>query len=64
MIHTAELESNINENQTKGRLGKLHKPNNDNDEIQQVPAAADVGTGVHDQTIGQDLCEGFNGENN
>lgn len=40
--------------------GKI--PDNDDDEIQQVPSAAYVGAGVHDQTVGQDLGEGLDGE--
>lgn len=45
------------------RAGKQEKiPDNDDDEIQQVPAAAYVGAGVHDQTVGQDLGEGLDGE--
>lgn len=59
-VHTAELKTNLQQSSP----GKLHKPDNDNDEIQKVPATADVGTGMHDQTIGQNFCEGFNGENN
>ena len=37
-------------------------PNDDNNEIQQVPSAAYVGTGVHDQAVGQNFCKSFNGE--
>ena len=37
-------------------------PDNDDDKIEQVPAAADVGAGVHDQAVGQDLSEGLDGE--
>lgn len=37
-------------------------PNNDDDEVQQVPAVANVGAGVHHQTVGQDLQEGLYGE--
>lgn len=40
-----------------------HIPHNDNDKIQQVPAAADVGAGMHDQTVREDLCECFDCEN-
>lgn len=42
------------------KAGKL--PDNDDDEIQQVPSAAYVGAGVHDQAVGQDLGEGLDGE--
>ena len=37
-------------------------PDNDDDKIEQVPAAAYVGAGVHDQAVGQDLSEGLDGE--
>lgn len=37
-------------------------PDNDDNEVEQVPAVADVGAGVHHQTIGQDFQEGLNGE--
>lgn len=37
-------------------------PHNNDDEIKQVPAVADVGAGVHHQTVSQDLQEGFYGE--
>lgn len=30
-------------------------PNYDDDKVEQVPAVADVGAGVHHQTVGQDL---------
>lgn len=29
-----------------------HPPDNDNDKIQQVPPAADVSAGVHNQAVG------------
>lgn len=45
-----------------GRRGPGSVPDDDDDEVQQVPAAADVGAGVHDQTVGQDLGEGLDGE--
>lgn len=46
-----------------GRDGRRRNvPHDDDDEVQQVPAAADVGAGVHDQTVGQDLGEGLDGE--
>lgn len=41
---------------------KSKLPDNDDDEIQQVPATAYVGAGVHDQAVGQDLGEGLDGE--
>lgn len=37
-------------------------PDDDNDEVKQVPAVADVGAGVHHQAVSQDLQEGFHGE--
>lgn len=37
-------------------------PDDDDDEVEQVPAAAYVGAGVHDQTVGQDFSEGLDGE--
>lgn len=44
--------------------GGLHgsSPNNDDDEVQKIPAVANIRAGVHDQAIGQDLQEGLNGE--
>jgi len=40
----------------------VSSPDDDDDEVQQVPAVADVGAGVHHQTVGQDLEEGLDGE--
>lgn len=37
-------------------------PDDDDDEIQQVPPAAYVGAGVHDEAVGQNLGEGLDGE--
>lgn len=37
-------------------------PHNDDDKVQQVPAVADVGAGVHDQTVGQNFQKGFYSE--
>lgn len=37
-------------------------PDDDDDEVEQVPAVADVGAGMHHQTVGQDLQEGLDGE--
>ncbi|TNN73251.1 hypothetical protein EYF80_016414 [Liparis tanakae] len=37
-------------------------PDDDDDEIEQVPPAADVGAGVHDQAVGEDFSEGLDGE--
>jgi len=37
-------------------------PHDDNDKVQHVPAVADVGVLVHDQTVGHDLQERLNGE--
>ena len=37
-------------------------PDDDDNEIQQVPPAAYVGARVHDQTVGKDLSEGLDGE--
>lgn len=44
------------------RLKARKIPDDDDDEIQQVPPAAYVGAGVHDQTVGQNLGEGLDGE--
>lgn len=45
-----------------GESEKKKIPDNDDDEVQQVPATAYVGAGVHDETVGQDLGEGLDGE--
>lgn len=37
-------------------------PDYDDYEIKQVPSAAYVGAGVHDQTVGKNLSEGLDGE--
>ena len=37
----------------------LDSPHDDDDKVQHVPAVADVGVLVHDQTIGNDLQEGL-----
>ena len=38
-------------------FGGLDSPHDDADKVQHVPAVADVGVLVHDQTIGNDLKE-------
>lgn len=43
------------------KAGKII-PDNDDDEIQQVPATAYVGAGVHDESVGQNFGEGLDGE--
>lgn len=45
----------------RGRT-RRNVPDDDDDEVEQVPAAAYVGAGVHDQTVGQDFSEGLDGE--
>lgn len=40
----------------------VFSPNDDDDEVEQVPAIADVGAGVHHQTVGQDFQEGLHSE--
>lgn len=45
-----------------GPLARASSPNDDDDEVQQVPAVPDVGAGVHHQTVGQDLQEGLHRE--
>lgn len=46
----------------RGRKARKNVPDDDDDEVEQVPAAAYVGAGVHDQTVGQDFSEGLDGE--
>lgn len=50
------------ERPTQTSRAPVFLPNNDDDEVQQVPAVADVGAWVHHQTVGQDLQESFYGE--
>lgn len=46
----------------EGDRTRRNVPDDDDDEVEQVPAAAYVGAGVHDQTVGQDFSEGLDGE--
>lgn len=34
-------------------------PDDDDDKIQQVPAVSDVGAGMHNQAVGENLQEGL-----
>lgn len=58
----AGSEVRLCESATRCGAEREKSPDNDDDEIQQVPAAAYVGAGVHDQTVGQDFGEGLDGE--
>lgn len=52
----------MTEDPPRGGSPGRNLPDDDDDEVQQVPAAAYVGAGVHDQTVGQDFSEGLDGE--
>lgn len=42
--------------------GRAKIPDDDDDEVKQVPSAAYVGAGVHDQAVGENFSEGLDGE--
>lgn len=42
--------------------GSTEIPDNDDNEIKQVPSAAYIGAGVHDQAVGKNFSEGLDGE--
>ncbi len=43
-------------------FSSVSSPDDDDDEVEQIPAVTDVGAGVHHQTVGQDLQEGLHSE--
>lgn len=40
----------------------VFSPDDDDDKVEEVPSVADVGTGMHHKTVGQNLQEGLYGE--